>query len=165
MSLVALGHLLSSFPVQFRGAMTERESIQVFAKGAESRAALQDNAAHKTRALKSEGGTAVITIPLSTEVFTKVRLAPSPLWETVTSSGVLLHQGRDTVRAPWATRARRVLPGTDLSALVAVMCVAGRCPDFLTPPPDASAAGFEEEHERLRITRPEVVFEEVELLV
>ena len=77
----------------------------------------------------------MITIPLSTEDLTKVRLAPSPLWETVTSFGVLLHQGRDTVHAPWATRARRVLPGTDLSALVAAMCVAGRCPDFLTPLP------------------------------
>ena len=77
----------------------------------------------------------MIIIPLSTEDLTKVRIAPSPLWETVTSFGVLLHQGRHTVHAPWAARARRVLPGTDLSALVAAMCVAGRCPDFLTPPP------------------------------
>ena len=77
----------------------------------------------------------MITIPLSTEDLTKVRLAPSPLWETVTSFGVLLHQGRDTVHAPWAARVRRVLPGTDLSALVAAMCLAGRCPDFLTPHP------------------------------
>src|SRR5918993_1234679 len=66
-----------------------------------------------------EGCAAMITIPLSTEDLTKVRLAPSPLWETVTSFGVLLHQGRETVHAPWAKRARRVLPGTDLSALVA----------------------------------------------
>ena len=75
----------------------------------------------------------MITIPLSTEDLTKVRLAPSSLWETVTSSGVLLHQGRETVHAPWAARARRTLPGTDLSALVAAMCVERRCPDFLTP--------------------------------
>src|SRR5215204_5082194 len=107
----------------------------------------------------------MITIPLSTEDLTKVRLAPSPLWETVTSFGVLLHQGRDTVHAPWAARARRVLPGTDLSALVAAMCVAGRCPDFMTPPPDAAAANFEEELERLRTTPPEVVHEEVETFV
>jgi DNA-binding transcriptional ArsR family regulator len=107
----------------------------------------------------------MITIPLSTEDLTKVRLAPSPLWETVTSFGVLLHQGRDTVHAPWATRARRVLPGTDLSALVAAMCVAGRCPDFLTPPPDASVATFGEELERLRATPAEVVHEEVKAFV
>ena len=107
----------------------------------------------------------MITIPLTTEDLTKVRLAPSPLWETVTSFGVLLHQGRDTVHAPWAARARRVLPGTDLSALVATMCVAGRCPDFLTPPPDASVATFGEELERLRATPPEVVHEEVEAFV
>ena len=42
----------------------------------------------------------MITIPLSTEDLTKVRPAPSPLWETVASFGVLLHQGRDTVQAP-----------------------------------------------------------------
>src|ERR671914_259856 len=63
----------------------------------------------------------MITIHLSTEDLTKVRLAPSPLWETVTSFGVLLHQGRHTVHAPWATRARRVLPGTELSALEAAL--------------------------------------------
>src|ERR671916_2369546 len=107
----------------------------------------------------------MITIPLSTEDLTKVRLAPSPLWETVASFAVLLHQGRDTVHAPWAARARRVLPGTDLSALVAAMCVAGRCPDFLTPPPDIPAANFGEEIERLRTTPPEVVHEEVEAFV
>ena len=107
----------------------------------------------------------MITIPLSTEDLTKVRLAPSPLWETVTSFGVLLYQGSDTVHAPWANRARRVLPGTDLSALVAAMCVAGRCPDFLTPPPDASVVGFEEDLERVRTTPPEVVHDEVEAFV
>jgi len=107
----------------------------------------------------------MITIPRSTQDLTKVRIAPSPLWETVTSFGVLLHHGHDTVHAPWAARARRVLPGTDLSALVAAMCVAGRCPDFLTPPPDASAATFEEELERLRATPAEVVHEEVEAFV
>jgi hypothetical protein len=53
----------------------------------------------------------MITISLSTEDLTKVRLAPSPLWETVISFGVLLHQGRETVHAPWATRARRTLAG------------------------------------------------------
>jgi DNA-binding transcriptional ArsR family regulator len=107
----------------------------------------------------------MITIPLSTEDLTRVRLAPSPLWETVTSFGVLLHHRRHTVHAPWANRARRVLPGTDLSALVAAMCVAGRCPDFLTPPPDASVVGFEEDLERVRTTPPEVVHDEVEVFL
>ena len=107
----------------------------------------------------------MITIPLSTEDLTKVRLAPSPLWETVASFGVLLHQGRHTVHAPWANRTRRVLSGTDLSALVAAMCVAGRCPDFLTPPPDASVVGFEEDLERVRTAPPEVVHDEVEAFV
>src|SRR5215208_1609153 len=50
-----------------------------------------------------------------------VRHAPSPLWETVASFRVLLHHGRDTLHAPWARRARRVLPGTDLSPLLAAM--------------------------------------------
>ena len=77
----------------------------------------------------------MITIPLSTEDLTKVRLAPSPLWETVTSFAVLLHHRGDTMHAPWATRARRVLPGTDLSPLLAAMCLERHCPDFLSPPP------------------------------
>src|SRR5829696_5670166 len=115
--------------------------------------------------LLSEVSSTMITIPLSTEDLTKVRLAPSPLWETVTSFGVLLHHGRDSVHASWATRTRRTLPGTDLSPLVAAMCVAGRCPDFLTPPPDSSVATFGEELERLRATPPEVVHGEVEAFV
>jgi hypothetical protein len=92
----------------------------------------------------------MITIPLTTEDLTKVRLAPSPLWETVISFRVLLHHGGDTVHAPWAKRALRVLPGTDLSPLLAAMCLEKHCPDFLSPPPDASVVGFEEELERLR---------------
>src|SRR5215207_6115565 len=107
----------------------------------------------------------MITIPLSTEDLTKVRIAPSPLWETVASFAVLLHHGRYTVHAPWTARARRVLPGTDLSALFAAMCTERACPDFLSPPPEASIATFGEELERLRATPPEVVLEEVEALV
>jgi len=107
----------------------------------------------------------MITIPLSTEDLTKVRLSPSPLWETVTSFGVMLHHGRDSVHAPWAARARRPLPGNDLTVLVAAMCVAGRCPDFLTPPPDASVASFGEELERLRATPPEAVHDDAEASV
>src|SRR5215207_11539739 len=107
----------------------------------------------------------MISIPLTTEDLTKVRIAPSPLWETVGSFGVLLHQGRETVHAPWAARVRRVLTGTDLSALIAAMCTERACPDFLTPPPDASVATFGEELERLRATPPEVVLEEVKTLV
>jgi DNA-binding transcriptional ArsR family regulator len=107
----------------------------------------------------------MITIPLSAEDLTKVRIASSPLWETVGSFGVLLHHGRHTVHAPWVARARRVLPGTDLSALLAAMCVERACPDFLSPPPEPSAATFGEELERLRATPPDVVLEEVEALV
>src|SRR5215208_1924332 len=107
----------------------------------------------------------MITIPLSTEDLTKVRLAPSPLWETVISFGVLLHHGCDTVHASWSTRTRRVLPGTDLSPLLAAMCLERHCPDFLSPPPDASVASFDEELERVRATPPEVVHTEVQMLM
>jgi hypothetical protein len=82
----------------------------------------------------------VITIPFSNEDLTRVRVSRSPLWETVFSFWGLLHHGRNTVHAPWAARARRVLPGTDLSSLIAAMCLERHCPDFLTPPPDASVA-------------------------
>src|SRR5215204_3996434 len=81
---------------------------------------------------------------------------------TITSEGIVrwFNRGAERTFGP-----RRVLPGTDVSALVAAMCVAGRCPDFMTPPPDAAAANFEEELERLRTTPPEVVHEEVETFV
>ena len=107
----------------------------------------------------------MITIPLTNEDLTKVRLAPSPLWETVGSFRVLLHHGRHTMHAPWATHARRVLPGTDLSPLLAAMCLEKHCPDFLSPPPEASVGTFDEELERLKTTPPEVVHTEVQLLV
>ena len=107
----------------------------------------------------------MITIPLSTEDLTKVRLAPSPLWETVTSFAVLLHHRGDTMHAPWTTHARRVLPGTDLSPLLAAMCLERHCPDFLSPPPDASLVRFDEELERLRATPTEVVHTEVQMLM
>jgi DNA-binding transcriptional ArsR family regulator len=45
------------------------------------------------------------------------------------------------------------------------MCVKGRCPDFLTPPPDASVATFGDELELLRATPAEVVHEDVEAFV
>jgi hypothetical protein len=77
----------------------------------------------------------MITIPLSTEDLTKVRLAPSPLWETVASFGVLLHHDRHTMHAPWATRTRRIVPGTDLSTLLGAICIECGCPYFLTPLP------------------------------
>jgi DNA-binding transcriptional ArsR family regulator len=107
----------------------------------------------------------MITIPLSTEDLTRVRLVPSPLWETVTSFGVLVHRSCNTVHAPWVTRVRRTLPGTDLYPLLAAMCVERACPDFLSPPPDASVASFDEELERLRATPAEEVFDEVEWFV
>jgi DNA-binding transcriptional ArsR family regulator len=107
----------------------------------------------------------MITIPLSTEDLTKVRLAPSPLWETVMSFWVLLHHDRHSIHAPWAKRARRVLPGTDLSPLLAAMCLQKHCPDFLSPPPEASLVGFQEELERVRATPPEIVHKEVQLLL
>jgi DNA-binding transcriptional ArsR family regulator len=69
------------------------------------------------------------------------------------------------VHAPWAKRALRVLPGTDLSPLLAAMCLEKHCPDFLSPPPDASVGGFKEELERLRATPAEVVHAEVQLLM
>jgi len=81
------------------------------------------------------------------------------------SFGVLLHHRRDTVHASWEKRALRVLPGTDLSPLLAAMCLGRHCPDFLSPPPDASVATFEEELERLRTTPAEVVHAEMQMLM
>jgi len=107
----------------------------------------------------------LITIPFTTDDLTKVRFSPSPLWETVSSFGVLTHPDRHAVHAPWAGRARRALRGMDLSPLVAATGVGGRCPDYLSPPPDASLSTFREELERLRATPPEIIHAEVRMLV
>jgi hypothetical protein len=106
----------------------------------------------------------LITIPLTTEDLTKVRIAPSPLWETVCSFGVLVRPDRHAVHAPWASRTRAMLRGIDLSPLFAAMGVGGCCPDYLSPPPETPLATFSDELERLRATPPEVVQSEVSVL-
>ena len=65
-----------SYSQQHKGMILQTESIRVFAK--------------------------------DVGMLVAVRLAPSPLWEPVTSFRVLLlrvllHHGRDTMHAPWAT--------------------------------------------------------------
>lgn len=99
----------------------------------------------------------MIKIHLSVDDLARMRMAPSPLWETVCSFGVLLSPNRRSLHAPWAHRARMALRGVDLSPLVAAVGVGGRCPDYLSPPPDGPGATFRQELERLGATPPEVV--------
>ena len=98
------------------------ESIRVFAKSAGKLATGGTSPCHNGRP-HLKGRAAVITIPLTLEDLAKVRVALSPLWETVTSFAVLGHYSRRTVHTPWAARVRRVLPGTDLSTLGAAICL------------------------------------------
>ena len=67
----------------------------------------------------------MITIHLSANDLARVRMAPSPLWETVCSFGVLTNPNRHSVHAPWARRERQWLRGADVSPLVAVMGIGG----------------------------------------
>jgi DNA-binding transcriptional ArsR family regulator len=92
-------------------------------------------------------------------------MAPSPLWETVCSFGVLMSRHRHSVHAPWARRARQALRGADLSPLLAAVGIGGRCPDYLSPPPDGPGATFREELERLAATSPETVRRELKALM
>jgi hypothetical protein len=139
-----------------------RESIRVFAKVARmlmvARARLPCHH-HFYR----EDERALITIHLSAEDLARMRMAPSPLWETVCSFGVLTN--RHSVHAPWARRARQMLSGADVSPLVVAMGIGGRCPDYLSPPPEAPHATFRDELERLEATPPDVICEEVEALM
>lgn len=107
----------------------------------------------------------LITIPLSTDDLTQVRLAISPLWETVCSFGVLMSPERHVAHAPWASQARHILRGVDLSPLVAAIGVGGRCPDYLSPPPNAFPGTFRDELERLEATPPNIVQAEVHALM
>ena len=141
-----------------------RESIRVFAKVARmlmvARARLPCHY-HFYR----EDERALITIHLSAEDLARVRMAPSPLWETVCSFGVLTNPNRHSVHAPWARRARQILSGADVSPLVVAMGIGGRCPDYLSPPPEAPHATFRDELQRLEATPPDVICEEVEALM
>ncbi len=107
----------------------------------------------------------MITIPLSNEDIGKVLLAPSPLWETMSSFGVPMRPYRQTVHAPWVSHARQVLHGFDFAPLVAVPGIGGRCPDYLSPPPDASCSTFRQELERLRAIPPELMIGELQHLL
>jgi hypothetical protein len=83
----------------------------------------------------------MIEIPL-----TKVRIAPSPLWETATT--------KDVTRC---TRRGQSARGVSFPALISrhwwPPCVAGCCPAFLTPPPDASGTDFGGEHTATNVHR------------
>jgi hypothetical protein len=112
-----------------------------------------------------EEARALITIHLSANDLARVRMAPSPLWETACSFGVLTNPHRHLVHAPWTRRARQMLRSADVSPLVAVTGIGRRCPDYLSPPPCAPHAAFQEELERLEATPPEILYEEVEALM
>jgi len=58
-----------------------------------------------------------------------------------------------------------VLPGTDISALIAAICIECGCPYFLSHPSDSSVATFGEELERWTATPTEVAHEEVETFI
>jgi hypothetical protein len=83
-----------------KGVVPNTESIRVFAKGVGLLLAIQDNVRDCCERCYLKVARPMITILLSTEVLTKERLAPSPLWETVISFGVLLYHRRDTMHAP-----------------------------------------------------------------
>jgi hypothetical protein len=148
---------------EFTDTSVARESIRVFAKVARMLVARARLRRHHHSYREEER--ASITIHLSADDLARVRMAVSPLWETVCSFGVLTNPNRHSVHAPWARRARQMLSGADVSPLVAVKGIRGRCPDYLSPPPDAPYATFQEELERLEATPPEVIHEEVEALM
>lgn len=103
----------------------------------------------------------MITIPLRGEDLARVRLALSPLWETVWSFCVLSSPDEHATHLPWVLGTRRALSGADLESLAALMCVRGHAPDFLSPPPAAALPDFGDELDLLAATPPEVVREEV----
>lgn len=53
----------------------------------------------------------------------------------------------------------------DFASLIAVTGIGGRCPDYLSPPPDASCSTFRQELERLRATPPELMIGELQHLL
>ena len=69
----------------------------------------------------------------------RVRFAISPLFELASSRQVLRDPARHSIHEPWAKAAAARVADLDLSLLDAVIPEGPYLPDFVTPPPRASA--------------------------
>ncbi|MGC5329150.1 helix-turn-helix domain-containing protein [Micromonospora sp. DT62] len=96
----------------------------------------------------------MVTIEVGAEALGGIRLAGSPLWETI-GSLVLLGRHRDEVPWPYGAWARRCRIDPEVMALAGSLAsVSPPLPSFLTPPPRPGISDIAEELDRLRTVPP-----------
>ena len=95
----------------------------------------------------------------------RTRFAISPMWETASAIRALRNPSVASLHLPWVKRIRPHLKGMDLSLPLALLPRKGYIADFLTPPPISPLMSFEDELEIIRSTSPELVRNDVEILV
>lgn len=98
----------------------------------------------------------MLKLAFSARDMARTRLAYSALGEVVLSLRTLKDAARHAVHLPWARGVRAWLEesGTDLRLLSALVPLADRTPDFVTPPPDTPTPRLGHELDRLRAVPP-----------
>lgn len=100
---------------------------------------------------------------LTAESAVQVRLACSPLQETVGSLTVLCEPSAPAIHLPWVERVRPRVADLDLRVLSALVSARNYKPDFLAPPPSEPLPTLDQELARVRATPPEQVRRELEI--
>jgi DNA-binding transcriptional ArsR family regulator len=95
----------------------------------------------------------------------KTRFAISPLWETAAAIRALRDPSVASLHLPWVKRIRPHLKDLDLTLPLALLPRKGYIADFLTPPPVSPLMSFEDELEIVRSTSPDLVLNDVDILV
>lgn len=91
----------------------------------------------------------------------RVRLAISPLWETLSALRVLTDPRRRDYHLPWLEGVRPKLAEVEVELLLALSPQVGWTPDFLTPVPTGPATTVAEQLDRVRATSPELAAREI----
>jgi DNA-binding transcriptional ArsR family regulator len=84
----------------------------------------------------------------------RCRFAVSPLTETCSALRALTMPGAAAYHLPWQRRARPLVPGLGIEALLAVLSWRGEQPDFLDPAPGTPFTEIDAELSRVRATPP-----------
>jgi DNA-binding transcriptional ArsR family regulator len=95
------------------------------------------------------------------EALTSVRIAISPMVETIASVRALEDPARGALHVPWIEQAREQTRELDLSCLRALHRPKRYSPDFINPPPSGPLAEFEDELSVMLATPAEQIRAEV----
>jgi DNA-binding transcriptional ArsR family regulator len=109
----------------------------------------------------------MVRYEFTVEDLAKTRFAISPMWETTAAIQALRVPGVFALHLPWMKQVRGEIGELDLSLVLALLPSQeeGYAADFLTPPPSTPLADFETELELVRLTPPDQIRNDVEILI